>query len=157
MMTTQAIPEHVKAETFRPFRIEIASGRTFEVKHPEMIKVLKSHAFVFKFDEGDAELFTGVRKRRTVARRVDHGTRLMMIYRKLGEYVAAEPFRPFRIEMASGQSFDIRHPEMILVGRMSVRIYRIADPDQIEKWHDVSMMLMETVEPLDVPVSQRNS
>jgi hypothetical protein len=47
----------------------------------------------------------------------------MMTYRKLGEYVAAEPFRPFRIKMASGQVYEIRHPEMILVGRTSVRVY----------------------------------
>ncbi len=46
----------------------------------------------------------------------------MMTFKKLGDYVTAEPFRPFRIKMASGQSFDIRHPEMILVGRSSVRV-----------------------------------
>jgi len=80
----------------------------------------------------------------------------MMTYRKLGEYVAAEPFRPFRIRMASGQAFDIRHPEMILVGRVSVRIYSLTGDDQNEKWHDVSMLLMETVEPLDSPVPQAN-
>ena len=81
----------------------------------------------------------------------------MMTYRKLGEHVAAEPFRPFRIRMASGQSFEIRHPEMILVGRMSVRAHGVGDSDQNEKWQDVSMMLMETVEPPDAPVSQANS
>ncbi len=80
----------------------------------------------------------------------------MMTYRKLGEYVAAEPFRPFRIRMASGQAFDIRHPEMILVGRMSARIYTSAGAETVEKWHDASMMLMETVEPLDAPVPQAN-
>ena len=79
----------------------------------------------------------------------------MMTYRKLGEYVAAEPFRPFRIRMASGQAFDIRHPEMILVGRTSARIYDVTDDDSIEKWRDVSMLLMETVEPIDAPVPQR--
>jgi hypothetical protein len=47
----------------------------------------------------------------------------MMTFRKLVDYVTAEPFRPFRIKMASGQSFDIRHSEMILVGRSSVRVY----------------------------------
>ncbi len=47
----------------------------------------------------------------------------MMTFKKLGDYVTAEPFRPFRIKMVSGQSFDIRHPEMILVGRSSVRVY----------------------------------
>ena len=81
----------------------------------------------------------------------------MMTYRKLGDYVAAEPFRPFRIRMASGQSFDIRHPEMILVGRATVRIHTVTGTDQNEKWHDASMMLMETIEPLDVHVHQTNN
>ena len=80
----------------------------------------------------------------------------MMTYRKLGDYVAAEPFRPFRIKMASGQAFDVRHPEMILVGRMSVRVYAVVGDVVAEKWHDISMMLMETIEPLDTPVHQKS-
>jgi hypothetical protein len=32
-------------------------------------------------------------------------------------YVKAAPFQPFRIHMASGQAFDVRHPEMVRVGR----------------------------------------
>ncbi len=80
----------------------------------------------------------------------------MMTYRKLGEYVAAEPFRPFRIRMASGQSFDIRHTEMLLVGRTSARVYTATGTDQNEKWHETSLLLMETIEPLDAPVTQTN-
>ncbi len=78
----------------------------------------------------------------------------MMTYRKLGEYLAAEPFRPYRIKMASGQSFDVRHPEMILVGRVSAKVYTETSPDRTEKCHDTSMSLMETVEPLDENVPQ---
>ena len=77
----------------------------------------------------------------------------MKTSRKLVDCVTAEPFRPFRIRMASGQSFDIRHPEMILVGRSSVRIYTVTDNDAHEKWHDVSLMLMETIEPVEAAVS----
>jgi len=73
---------------------------------------------------------------------------------KLLDYVTAEPFRPFRIRMASGQHFDIRHPEMILVGRASVRIYSATGDDEHEKWYDVSLMLMETIEPVDAVVVQ---
>jgi hypothetical protein len=80
----------------------------------------------------------------------------MIISRKVLEYVTAEPFRPFRIRMASGQTFDIRHPEMILVGRTSVRVHTATEMDQNEKWHDTSLMLMETIEPLDAPVPQTN-
>jgi hypothetical protein len=79
--------------------------------------------------------------------------RAMMTFRKVGEYVSAEPFRPFRIKMASGQSFDIRHPEMILVGRTSVRVFT-ANGDEAEKSHDVSLMLMDTIEPIDVTVGK---
>jgi len=78
----------------------------------------------------------------------------MMVSRKVLEYVAAEPFRPFRLGMASGQSFEIRHPEMILVGRSSVRVCTITGTDQGEKWYDVSLMLMETIELMDAPVSK---
>jgi hypothetical protein len=75
----------------------------------------------------------------------------MMTSRKVVDYVAAEPFRPFRIKMASGSSFDIPHPEMILVGRSSVRVYTTADDDSGngDRWHDVSLMLLETLEPLE--------
>ena len=56
MMTPQAMLGYVRAEPFRPFRIQMASGRTFDVRHPEMIKVLKSYAIVFKADGDNAEL-----------------------------------------------------------------------------------------------------
>lgn len=75
----------------------------------------------------------------------------MMTFRQVGEYVAAEPFRPFRIKMASGTMYEVRHPEMILVGRTSVRVYSVADAEEGNgsRWHDVSLMLMETLEPVE--------
>lgn len=79
----------------------------------------------------------------------------MMTLQKIVEYVSAEPFHPFRIKMPSGQVYEIRHPEMILMGRSSVRVYTSAtsDPDKPPNWHDVSMMLMETLEPLEIKSS----
>ena len=76
----------------------------------------------------------------------------MMTLGKIGEYLSAEPFRPFRIKMASGEHYEIRHPEMILVGRSTVRVYKPSesDPEGPSHWHDLSMMLMETLEPLDL-------
>jgi hypothetical protein len=79
----------------------------------------------------------------------------MMTYRNLGEYVTAEPFRPFRIKMASGATFEIRHPEMILVGRTSAKVYTAMDSsDAGVRWHDVSLMLMETLETIE-PVAPK--
>jgi hypothetical protein len=48
VMTPQTVLGYVKAEPFRPFRLHVTSGRTFDVRHPEMIKVLRSNALVFK-------------------------------------------------------------------------------------------------------------
>ena len=59
MMTPQSILEYVKAEPFRPFRLHTASGRTFDVRHPEMIKVLKNYVLVFKVDSETPEFPEG--------------------------------------------------------------------------------------------------
>jgi hypothetical protein len=73
-----------------------------------------------------------------------------MTSRKDVDYVSAGPFR---IKVARGQAFDIWHPEIILVGRSSVRVYDVTGDDRNEKWHDVSMRLMETIEPVDAAVT----
>ena len=59
--------------------------------------------------------------------------------------------------MASGQAFEIRHPEMISMGRSTAHIYTYLseDPEQArQREHEVSLLLMESVEPLDVTATQ---
>lgn len=56
MMTPQSVLGYVKAEPFRPFRLHMASGRTFDVRHPEMVKVLKSNILVFRSTSETAEI-----------------------------------------------------------------------------------------------------
>ena len=74
----------------------------------------------------------------------------MMTLRKLVDYVSAEPFRPFRINMASGRSFDVRHPENIAVSKTTAKVFSpVENPDAEERWHDVSLILIGTIEPLD--------
>ena len=79
----------------------------------------------------------------------------MLTPRKLIEHVSAEPFRPFRIHMASGRTFDVRHPENIAVSRSSAKIFTPSeDSEADDRWHDVSLMLMEFVEPLDTSIAK---
>lgn len=78
----------------------------------------------------------------------------MISLRKLVEYVSAEPFRPFRINLASRQSFEVRHPENIAISRSTAKIFAPkADDQEVEAWHDLSLMLMESIEPLDKPLA----
>ena len=43
-------------------------------------------------------------------------------------YARAVPIRPFRLTMNSGRAFDVRHPEMIRVGRDAFNFYHANPP-----------------------------
>src|ERR1700681_597387 len=83
----------------------------------------------------------------------------MITFQRLASYIGAEPFRPFRISMASGQSFEIRHPEMISVGRSTAHVFTLMsdEPEEANQGeHELSLLLMESVEPLDATSAQDN-
>lgn len=66
-------------------------------------------------------------------------------------YVKAEPFRPFRLHLASGRTFDVRHPEMIKVLKSSVLVFRTSGDaaDLADEWESVSLMLTESISHLE--------
>lgn len=70
-------------------------------------------------------------------------------------YVKAQPFRPFRLQMASGKSFDIRHPEMVKIGKSFLLVFFFAtgEPEVVEQWETASLMLIESISHLDLPVN----
>jgi hypothetical protein len=70
-------------------------------------------------------------------------------------YVQAQPFRPFRIRMNSGRTFDIRHPEMVRVGRRDLLIFTFVGdaPDVYDRWENVSLILIESLSPLETSVA----
>jgi hypothetical protein len=80
----------------------------------------------------------------------------MMSYQTLMLYTKAQPFRPFRINMASGKCFDIRHPEMVKFGKTYVVIFSYVsdEPELVDRWDTVSLMLIENISFLDAPVSK---
>jgi hypothetical protein len=66
-------------------------------------------------------------------------------------WLRAVPFVPFRIRLNSGRTFEIRHPEMLRVGRSSLNVYSFSgEPaDPYERMEMVSLLLVEAVEPLE--------
>jgi hypothetical protein len=80
----------------------------------------------------------------------------MIAPQQLLSYLRAEPFRPFRIQMASVQTFEVRHPEMARVGRNSLILFTFVSdsPDIFDRWETVSLMLMERISHIDSAVSQ---
>jgi hypothetical protein len=67
-------------------------------------------------------------------------------------YVRAQPFRPFRITMTSGTTYEVRHPEMIRVGKDFFNYYHATPPEApADRWETVSLVLIENVRALDQP------
>jgi hypothetical protein len=66
-------------------------------------------------------------------------------------WVRAAPFVPFRIRLNSGRMFEIRHPEMLRVGRTSANVYSFAgEPaDPYEQIEMISLVLIESVTTAD--------
>ncbi len=79
----------------------------------------------------------------------------MMTPREVMLVIFAEPFRPFRIHTASGRSFEVRHPEFVQMGRSTVTVYAPpdSDPNGPQKWEKISLLLIESIAPLDAPVN----
>ncbi len=69
--------------------------------------------------------------------------------------VKLEPFRPFRIQMASGKTFDVRHPEMVKVGKSNLIVFSFVsdEPEVFDEWQSVSLMLMESISDLEAPMT----
>lgn len=38
------------------------------------------------------------------------------------EHLIKQPFEPFRIYMSDGAAFDVRHPDMCLIGRSAINV-----------------------------------
>jgi hypothetical protein len=85
----------------------------------------------------------------------------MISHRQVSEYITAEPFRPFRITLSSGRSFDIRHPEMVAIGRNTLFVFTSMGNESdgyTERQVQVSLLLTESVEPLDTaPAAQQGA
>ena len=47
------------------------------------------------------------------------------------EHVNKQPFEPFRIYMSDGATFDVRHPDLCLIGRSAVYV---VIPDTRRPW-----------------------
>ena len=80
----------------------------------------------------------------------------MTTYEELFEYVDAEPFRPFRIQMVSGRTSDVLHPEMIRVGENSIVVFQHLQQDErvYEKFKMLGLNLIESIEHIDRPVAK---
>jgi len=75
------------------------------------------------------------------------------------KYLQRTPFQPFRLCLSDGRSFEIRHPEMAMVGRSAV-IIGVPDPEEeepiYERSFDCAIMHIASLEPIDGRSPRKN-
>ena len=68
------------------------------------------------------------------------------------ELLAQRPFRPLRLVMSSGLSYEVRHPEMALLTRTSLLVGTdVADDGVPAEFKICSLLHVATVEPVSAP------
>ena len=64
------------------------------------------------------------------------------------ELLTQQPFKPFRLVMSSGQSYDVRHPEMALLTRTRMLVgVDVADDGVPAEFKICSLLHVTAVEP----------
>jgi hypothetical protein len=65
------------------------------------------------------------------------------------EMLARRPFQPVRLTLSSGQSYDIRHPEMALLTRTSILIgTELAEDGVPAEFKIISLLHVTAIEPI---------
>jgi hypothetical protein len=71
-------------------------------------------------------------------------------------FLARRPFQPIRITLTDGKSYEVRHPELAMVGRTIVAI-GLLPPDSGEPVFNrlitLSLLHIMQVEPFDAPTT----
>ena len=76
-----------------------------------------------------------------------------MTYEDLQEVVHRRPFEPFRLLISTGITFDIRHPDLIVVERRSAQVGVTRDPDGELYYRSVKIDLLHVVAIEELPTS----
>lgn len=69
----------------------------------------------------------------------------------LRTWLRAEPFAPFSITLSNGNTYEVRHPELLIVGRHVAAVGISADPDTLdfERLVNLSLRQIASIEPLN--------
>jgi hypothetical protein len=78
---------------------------------------------------------------------------------QLSEVLHQKPFEPFRMVMTDGKGFEIRHPDLLMVGRRTVIVGLTGDPAHtyFERTVKVDLLHIIRLEPLGAAPSSKST
>ncbi|MBV8781618.1 MAG: hypothetical protein JO353_09490 [Phycisphaerae bacterium] len=65
------------------------------------------------------------------------------------ELLARRPFKPFKLIMSSGQTYEVRHPEMAMLTRSDMLVGINVEDGVPAEFQICSLLHVATVEPID--------
>jgi hypothetical protein len=65
------------------------------------------------------------------------------------ELLARRPFKPFRLVMSSGQTYEVRHPEVAMLTRSDMLVGTDLEDGVPAEFKVCSLLHVATVEPID--------
>jgi hypothetical protein len=78
-----------------------------------------------------------------------------MTAQTLRDLLTQRPFRPFRLVMSSGQTYEVRHPEMAWLTRTDILVGTdVADDGLPGKFKICSLLHVTAVEPIGIVASK---
>jgi hypothetical protein len=80
-----------------------------------------------------------------------------MTQEELREHARRQPFEPFRMLLTTGATFDIYHPDLIMVGRRSAIIGLTNDPGGTAYDRTIKVDLLHVVGVQDLPAKPTGS
>ncbi len=75
-----------------------------------------------------------------------------MTHEELHEAARRQPFEPFRVILTTGATYDIRHPDLIMVGRRSAIIGVTNEPNGAVYDRTIKVDLLHVVGIEELPV-----
>ena len=68
----------------------------------------------------------------------------------------AVPFQPFRLVMSSGQTYDVRHPEMAMLTRTNILVGTGEELDGVpSEFKNCSLLHVTSIEPINTTSGSR--
>ena len=74
-----------------------------------------------------------------------------MTQEELQQAARRQPFEPFRLILTTGTTYDIRHPDLIMVGRRSATIGLTHQPDKSVYDYTIKVDLLHIVAIEELP------
>ena len=74
---------------------------------------------------------------------------------ELAQLIRRKPFQPLRLHLTTGQTYDIRHPEFIIIQRQSAEVGVDPDPNTgvVDRVEYISLLHVVRAHNIDSPTS----